>query len=52
MNSACDWGISDPLAVIKCALEMKKRRHREDVIHKVIYDNPRAFLSQSPNFTV
>lgn len=50
MNSACDWGISDPLAVIKCALEMRKRDHAEDVIQKVIYDNPHAFLSQSPNF--
>ena len=24
MNSACDWGISDPLAVAKCMQEMKK----------------------------
>jgi predicted metal-dependent TIM-barrel fold hydrolase len=23
MNSACDWGVSDPLAVPKTALEMK-----------------------------
>ena len=52
MNSACDWGISDPLAVVKCALEMKKRQHAADVIQKVIFDNPKAFLSQSPNFTL
>ena len=34
MNSACDWGISDPLAVAKCAVEMKKtpahHRHRAE----------------------
>lgn len=52
MNSACDWGISDPLAVVKCALEMKKRQHRGELIEKVIYGNPRTFLSQSPNFKV
>ncbi|NNC87539.1 MAG: metal-dependent hydrolase [Akkermansiaceae bacterium] len=50
MNSACDWGISDPLAVVKCALEMKKRHHAEAVVQKVIFDNPKTFLSQSPNF--
>jgi predicted metal-dependent TIM-barrel fold hydrolase len=50
MNSACDWGISDPLAVIKCALEMRKRKHDQNVINKVIYENPRRFLGQCPNF--
>ncbi|NIP93851.1 MAG: metal-dependent hydrolase, partial [Akkermansiaceae bacterium] len=43
-------GISDPLAVVKCALEMKKRQHSRELIQKVIFDNPRLFLSQSPNF--
>ena len=52
MNSACDWGISDPLAVIKCALEMKKRQHAGELVEKVIYENPRSFLRQSPNFTL
>ncbi len=50
MNSACDWGHSDPLAVPKCALEMKKRHHSTETIQKVIFDNPRQFLSQSKNF--
>lgn len=52
MNSACDWGVSDPLAVPKCALQMKQRRHSADAIEKVIYQNPRSFLSQSPKFTL
>jgi len=52
MNSACDWGISDPLAVAKCAIEMKKRQHSEDIISKIVYDNPVKFLSQSKNFTI
>jgi predicted metal-dependent TIM-barrel fold hydrolase len=50
LNSACDWGVSDPLAVPKCALEMKKREHSAAFIEQVCYENPARFLSQSPNF--
>lgn len=50
LNSACDWGISDPLAVPKCAIEMKRREHSDALIEKVIYENPKKFLSQSKNF--
>jgi predicted metal-dependent TIM-barrel fold hydrolase len=52
MNSACDWGVSVPLAVPKTALEMKKRGHAMQVIEKVIYENPKSFLSQSNKFCV
>jgi predicted metal-dependent TIM-barrel fold hydrolase len=50
MNSACDWGVSDPLAVPKTALEMKKRGHLANAIEKIIFQNPKQFLRQSPNF--
>ncbi len=50
LNSACDWGVSDPLAVPKAALEMKKRGHAPAAIEKVIFENPRKFLSQSASF--
>jgi hypothetical protein len=50
LNSACDWGVSDPLAVPKTALEMKKRGHLAAAVEQVIYQNPKSFLSQSPNF--
>ena len=50
MNSACDWGISDPLAVPKTALEMKRRGHRAAAIERVIFQNPKKFLSQSGRF--
>ena len=42
-NSAGDWGKSDPLAVPKFIQEMKRRGHPEDVIRKVVFDNPLAF---------
>ncbi len=50
VNSACDWGISDPLAVVKCALEMRRRQYDNSYLEKIVYDNPRAFLAQCPNF--
>jgi hypothetical protein len=50
INSACDWGQSDPLAVPKTALEMKKRGHSEARIDRLIYENPFRFLSQNPKF--
>jgi uncharacterized protein len=50
MNSAGDWGCSDPLAVPKAQLEMRRRGHPTALVNKVTFDNPIAFLSQSPNF--
>lgn len=50
MNSACDWGVSDPLAVPKTMLEMKKRGWSAEMIQRVTYGNPVAFMSQSPKF--
>ncbi len=51
MNSACDWGVSVPLAVPRAALEMRLRGHTPEAIDKLVYQNPRAFLSQSKNFS-
>ncbi len=50
MNSACDWGVSVPLAVPRTAIEMKKRGHTAEAIDKMIYQNPLSFMSQSPKF--
>jgi uncharacterized protein len=52
MNSACDWGVSDPLAVPKTALEMKRRGHLAGAIEKIIFRNPEKFLGQSANFKI
>jgi predicted metal-dependent TIM-barrel fold hydrolase len=43
VNSAGDWGKSDPLAVPEFVLEMKRRGHSEEAIRKVVHDNPLAF---------
>ena len=50
VNSAADWGVSDPLATLKAANEMRMRGHRESLIQKIFYENPKAFLSQCPKF--
>ncbi|HTI98356.1 MAG TPA: TatD family hydrolase [Dongiaceae bacterium] len=50
MNSACDWGVSVPLAVPYAAQEMRRRGHAPAAIDRVIYQNPVRFLSQCPKF--
>ncbi len=50
MNSACDWGVSDPLAVPRAMQEMRRRGYDGAAIRRMAWDNPRAFLSQSPKF--
>jgi predicted metal-dependent TIM-barrel fold hydrolase len=50
LNCACDWGQSDPLAVPRTALEMKRRGHGAAAIDRLIYQNPLRFLSQNPKF--
>ncbi len=50
MNSACDWGVSDPLAVPKTMLEMKRRGWSPEMIRKATFDNPATFMRQNPRF--
>jgi len=52
MNSAGDWGCSDPLAVPKARLEMKRRGHSDELVDRVTLHNPQTFLSQSGRFQV
>ena len=42
VDSACDWGVSDPIAVAKTARLMAQRGIGADTIHDVIYKNPLA----------
>jgi uncharacterized protein len=50
LNSACDWGHSDPLSVPRTALEMRRRGYDAAFIDRVLFQNPFAFLSQNPKF--
>ncbi len=50
VNSAGDWGPSRPTAVPDLIMEMKRRGHPHSLIRKIVFDNPREFLGQSPHF--
>lgn len=50
INTACDWGVSDPLAVPLCAHELRMRGHTDAFIDRVVWSNPLAFLGQGGKF--
>jgi predicted metal-dependent TIM-barrel fold hydrolase len=50
INCACDWGPSDPLAIPKTTLEMRKRGHSTAAIDRLVFQNPVYFLRQSDRF--
>ena len=50
VNSSADWETSDPLSVCRVADEMQRRGMAAEEIQRIVWDNPRAFLSQSPKF--
>lgn len=50
VNSAGDWGKSDPMMVPEFIQEMKRRGHPDELIRKVVYDNPLSFWRQSNNW--
>lgn len=47
INSAADWGISDPLKVPKTVARMRGRGISESDIETVVWRNPIAFFGQS-----
>ena len=51
VNSACDWGPSDPLSVPKLVLELKRRNFPGERIEQLVFRNPIAFFGQSDRWT-
>ena len=51
VNSAADWGISNPLSVPLTASEMRKNSCKTDDIEKVTFFNAYNFYKQSEKFT-
>src|SRR5690606_10597320 len=47
INSAADWGISDPLKVVKTVDAMKAAGIALETIQKIVWDNPLTFFGQS-----
>ena len=47
VNSACDWGVSDPLKVAKTAAAMRAAGFDDDDVDRVVWRNPVEFFGQS-----
>jgi hypothetical protein len=52
INSAGDWGHSDPLSIPKTRLEMTRRGHSCETVEQITFQNPLKFLNQSNRFSV
>jgi uncharacterized protein len=47
VNSACDWGVSDPLKVAKTVTAMQEAGFDEDDVDRVVWQNPVEFFGHS-----
>jgi hypothetical protein len=47
VNSAADWGISDPLKVPKTIAVMREQGIPDETISRIVWDNPVGFFGQS-----
>ena len=47
VNSAADWGISDPLKVPKTIDVMRAQGIPDDIIQQIVWNNPIGFFAQS-----
>lgn len=46
VNSACDWGVSDPLMVPKTVARMRDAGFDEATIDRLVWQNPVSFFAQ------
>ena len=51
VNSAADWGVSDPLSVPLTAREMRKNNCKKEDIENITFFNAYEFYKQSEQFT-
>jgi predicted metal-dependent TIM-barrel fold hydrolase len=50
VNGSADWGISDPLSLVKVAEYMAGDGHDAEAIERLVCSNADAFYSRSPNW--
>ncbi len=50
VNSAGDWGPSNPMNVPDFIRELRSRGHDAREIHKIVYENPLRFMMQARRF--
>lgn len=50
VNGSADWGISDPLSLVKVVEFMGKDGHSESTIKDLVFNNAMAFYNHSPKW--
>ncbi len=50
VNGSADWGVSDPLSLVKVVEYMRTDGHAEETITRIVYGNAMAFYSGSPRW--
>ena len=50
VDGSADWGVSDPLSLVKPARFMEQDGHSPESVEKILFDNPNRFYSASPNW--
>ena len=50
VNGSADWGISDPLSLVKVVAFMKNDGHPDATVQDLVFANPVKFYSQSPKW--
>ena len=50
VSGSADWGVSDPLALVKVVKYMQDDGHDDETIGRLVFGNANAFYSQSPRW--
>lgn len=50
VNGSADWGVSDPLSLVKVVDTMRAEGHSDAVIQALVFDTAMRFYSASPNW--
>jgi hypothetical protein len=50
VNGSADWGVSDPLSLIKVVSQLRQDHVSAADIHRLTFDNAMAFYSHSPHW--
>lgn len=51
VNGSADWGISDPLSLVKVVRFMQREGHSQETIQDLVFKNAMGFYSRSPKWT-
>ncbi len=50
VDGSADWGVSDPLSLVKVVKTMETEGHPPETIRKLVFDNAQTFYSQTPKW--